>query len=74
MDEARQSSPIVKCEKCHKTTIVLNEVKGQIVCTSCGLVKARSVIDETLEVRNFGAGDSGPQTLTRIGGAVDPYL
>lgn len=56
-----------RCSGCNKPALRIKPAEGTVVCTECGLVDQYSIIDMTKETRNFGAENSGNQTIDRLG-------
>lgn len=59
------------CERCKaKNSFVIDMIKGELVCTACGLIAEERIIDDTYEKRNFGPENGGNRAESRVGGPM----
>lgn len=61
-----QFGSLLKCPRCGKTSMVLDETTGEQVCTNCGYVISDKIVSEGPEWRNFTK-EQGDEDRSRVG-------
>ena len=63
---------LVKCKECASRNLYYDQVRGERLCSDCGLLAEENIVDHNPEWRNFG-GDSGGDK-SRVGAPVNVLL
>lgn len=61
------------CEGC-KSECVVNDLKGFIVCRSCGLIKEDRFVNQSSEYRYFNDDNGGRSDPRRVGNSVNIFM
>lgn len=61
------------CDHC-KAPVVVNDLKGLIVCTGCGVIKEDRFVNQSSEYRYFNDDSSGKSDPRRVGNSVNIFM
>jgi len=64
---------LVKCKECSSRNLYYDQVRGERLCSDCGLLVEENIVDHNPEWRNFGT-DSGGGDKSRVGAPVSVML
>jgi len=61
------------CDSC-RAPLVVNDLKGFIVCTSCGVINEDRFVNQSSEYRYFNDDSSGKSDPRRVGNSVNIFM
>jgi transcription initiation factor TFIIB len=64
---------LVKCKECSSRNLYYDQVRGERLCSDCGLLVEENIVDHNPEWRNFGP-QSGGADKSRVGAPLSVML